>query len=168
MEEMVRQAEEAHSGVLQALRMCYVELSSAVSDTAFLQQHVEATLHSITELHTSIDQDVVSAVKGSAGEVGSVARRLKEVQGSLEAANVLLDIHTLLDDSVKVAADHRFLNSAEHLAKIEDLLQEASEKEIEGELDIINALQEGLLIRRTQLIYSIREVWQETLTWEEE
>uniref|UniRef100_A0A0P4W4M1 Centromere/kinetochore protein zw10 homolog n=1 Tax=Scylla olivacea TaxID=85551 RepID=A0A0P4W4M1_SCYOL len=168
MEEMVRQAEEAHIGVLQALRTRYVELSSAVSDTAFLQQHVEATLHSITDLHTSIDQDVVSAVKGSVGEVGGVVRRWKEVQGSLEAANMLLDIHTLMEDSVKAATDHRFLESAEHLAKIESLLQEASEKEIEGELDIINALREELVTRRMELLYSISEVWQETLIWEEE
>ncbi|MPC08494.1 centromere/kinetochore protein zw10 homolog [Portunus trituberculatus] len=168
MEEMVRQAEEAHVGLLQALRTRYVELSSAVSDTAFLQQHVEATLHSITDLHTSIEQDVVSAVKGSVGEVGGVVRRWKEVQGSLEAANTLLDIHTLLEDSMKAAADHKFLESAEHLAKVENLLQEASEKEIEKELDIMNALQEELVMRRTQLLYSISEVWQETLTWEEE
>lgn len=58
MEELVRQAEEARVGVLQALGSRYVELTTAVSDTAFLQQHVDATLQSITDLHTSIDQDV--------------------------------------------------------------------------------------------------------------
>ena len=70
MEEMVRHAEEAHVGVLRALRGRYVELSSAVSDTAFLQQHVEATLHSITDLHTAIDQDVSLAQKQSAMILG--------------------------------------------------------------------------------------------------
>ena len=58
MEELVRQAEEAHVKVLKAMKSRYVELTSAVSDTAFLQHHVETTLQSITDLQTTIYQDV--------------------------------------------------------------------------------------------------------------
>ena len=99
MEELVRQAEETRVGVLQALGSCYVELTSAASDTAFLHQHVDATLQSTTQLRTSIDQDVVAGVKESVREVGGVVRRWKEVLGSLEAASMLLDIHTHLEDA---------------------------------------------------------------------
>lgn len=168
MEELVRQAEEARVGVLQALGSRYVELTSAVADTAFLHQHVNTTLQSITDLHTSIDGDVVSGVKGSVGEVGGVVRRWKEVLASLEAAGMLLDIHTHFEDAEEAESEHRFMEAAQHFAKVENLLEEASKKEIEGELDIVSALQEELVLRRTQLIYSISEVWQETLTWEEE
>lgn len=63
MEELVRQAEEARVGVLQALGSRYVELTSAISDTARLQQRVESTLQNITDLHTSIDHDVSSFSK---------------------------------------------------------------------------------------------------------
>ncbi|XP_050712012.1 centromere/kinetochore protein zw10 homolog isoform X2 [Eriocheir sinensis] len=168
MEELVRQAEEARVGVLQALGSRYVELTSAISDTALLQQRVSSTLQNVTDLHTSIDQDIISGVKGSVGEVGTVVRRWKEVLGSLDAANMLLCIHTNLEDAEKAESNHRFLEAAEHYAKVETLLLEASEKEIEGELDIVKALKEELVMGRTQLIYSITEVWQETLTWEEE
>lgn len=44
------------------------------------------------------------------------------------------------------------------LPQVENLLLEASEKEIEGELDILKSLREELVLRRTQLIYSISEV----------
>ena len=40
---------------------------------------------------------------------------------------------------MKAAGDHKFLEAAEHLAKAENL-QKVSEKEIERELDILNAL----------------------------
>lgn len=58
MEEMIRQAEEARVGVLQALGSRYVDLTSAISDTALLQQRVESSLQNVTDLQTSIDQDV--------------------------------------------------------------------------------------------------------------
>lgn len=63
MEELVRQAEEARVGVLQALGSRYVELTSAISDTALLQQRVSSTLQNVTDLHTSIDQDVSHVIK---------------------------------------------------------------------------------------------------------
>lgn len=50
--------------------------------------------------------------------------------------------------------------TTKYLLQVEALLLEALEKEIEGELDIVKALQEELVMGRTQLIYSITEVRQ--------
>lgn len=57
-------------------------------------------------------------MKGSVGEVGAVVRRWKEVLGSLEAASMLLDIHTHLENAEKAESEHRFLEAAEHFAKV--------------------------------------------------
>lgn len=61
---------------------------------------------------------IISGVKGSVGEVGTVVRRWKEVLGSLDAANMLLCIHTNLEDAEKAQSSHRFLEAAEHYAKV--------------------------------------------------
>lgn len=65
---------------------------------------------------------IISGVKGSVGEVGTVVRRWKEVLGSLDAANMLLGIHTNLEDAEKAESNHRFLEAAEHYAKVTDAL----------------------------------------------
>lgn len=57
-------------------------------------------------------------MKGSVGEVGGVVRRWKEVLASLEAANTLLRIHTLLDEAHQAQLNHAFLTTAENLAKV--------------------------------------------------
>lgn len=46
------------------------------------------------------------------------------------------------------------------LQQVKNLLEEASDKEIEGELDIVKALKEEFLVKKTQLVYSISEVRQ--------
>lgn len=57
-------------------------------------------------------------MKGSVGEVGGVVRRWKEVVIGLEAVNVILNIHTLLDQAQKAQLDHKFITAAENLAKV--------------------------------------------------
>ena len=41
---------------------------------------------------------------------------------------------------------------------MDKLLEDASKKDLEGQLEIINAMQEDLVIRRIQLVYTIGEV----------
>lgn len=57
-------------------------------------------------------------MKSSVGEVGGVVRRWKEVVIGLEAVNIILSIHTLLDQAQKAQLDHKFLTAAENLAKV--------------------------------------------------
>ena len=46
--------------------------------------------------------------------------RWKEVLGSLEAANILMDIHTCLEDAEKAGSEYRFMEAAQHLAKVSE------------------------------------------------
>ncbi|KAG7154664.1 Centromere/kinetochore protein zw10-like [Homarus americanus] len=168
LEELVKRAEEGRVGVFQALGSRYSKLTTALHDTTLLHDRVNAALRDLTNLHDSIEQEVESGVKSSVGEVGGLVRRWKEVVVGLEAANTLLKIHTLFDEAHNAQLIHSFLTTAENLAKVELLLQETSEKEVEGNLEIISSLKAELLIRRTQLGYTIGEVWGETVTWDEE
>lgn len=168
LEELVKKAEEARVGVLQALGSRYEKLTTALHDTTHLHERVSAALQDLSNLHESIEQEVVYGVKGSVGEVGGVVRQWREVLGGLEAAKTLLEIHTLLDEAHSAQLNHRFLTTAKNLAKVEKLLQESKESEVEGELDIVTILQEELIVRRTQLVYTIGEVWGDTVKWNEE
>ena len=61
---------------------------------------------------------MVSGVKGSVGEVDGLVRRWKEVFEGLEAANLLLSVHKLLDEAHKAELDHDFNITAQKLAKV--------------------------------------------------
>ncbi|KAK8726414.1 hypothetical protein OTU49_010253 [Cherax quadricarinatus] len=168
LEELAKRAEEAREGVLHALGSRYIKLTNSLYDTSHLQESVSAALHDLTSLHDSIDEEVANGVKGSIGEFGALVRRWREVLVGLEAASTLLKIHTLLDEAHQAQLKHEFLTTAENLAKVEVLLREASEKEVEGELEILATVQEKVIVRRTQLVYTIGEIWGETVKWEEE
>lgn len=168
LEELVKRAEEAREAVCQTLGSRYDSLAMVVHDTAHLHHRVANALEDLTSLHNSIEQEVVSGLEGSVDEVGGVVRRWREVVGGLEAASTLLTIHTLLDEAHQAELEYEFLKTAENLAKVEKLLEDASEKDVEGQLDLLSTLQEDMLVRRTQLVYTIGEVWSETVTWEEE
>ncbi|KAK4295906.1 hypothetical protein Pmani_031551 [Petrolisthes manimaculis] len=167
LEEIVRQAEEAREAVLNSLATHYSHLNTAVHDTNYLHDRVGKARTNVSGLSDYIEQEVLRGVKGSVGEVGGVVRRWKEVVVGLEAVNIILDIHTLLDQTHKAQLNHNYINAANSLATVDGLVKAALEKEVEGELDIIHTLKEEILVRRTQLLYTISEVWSETVTWEE-
>ncbi|KAK3876808.1 hypothetical protein Pcinc_018426 [Petrolisthes cinctipes] len=167
LEEVVRQAEEAREAVLQCLESRYSQLNTAVQDTKYLHDRVNKARLNVNNLSDYIEQEVLTGVKGSVGEVGGVVRRWKEVVIGLEAVNIILTIHTLLDQAQKAQLNHNYLTAAKNLATVDGLVKEALEKEVEGELDIIHVLKEEILVRRTQLLYTISEVWSETVTWED-
>ncbi|XP_068232903.1 centromere/kinetochore protein zw10 homolog [Palaemon carinicauda] len=48
------------------------------------------------------------------------------------------------------------------------MLVEAAQKEVESQLDVVSALQETVVIRRMQLVYTVGEVWSDTVSWDEE
>lgn len=68
------------------------------------------------------------------GEVGTVVKKWKEVQGSLDIAGVLLCIHTHLEEAEKAEADHRFMEAAKHYAKVkkDGLLRKCTVGEVSG------------------------------------
>ncbi|XP_045583707.2 centromere/kinetochore protein zw10 homolog isoform X1 [Procambarus clarkii] len=168
LEELVKRAEEARVGVFQALGSRYSKLTTALHDTTQLHERVGSALEEISNLHNTIEEELVNGVKGSVGEFGALVRRWREVQVGLEAAGTILNIHTLFDEAHNAQLNYGFLTTAKNLAQVELLLREASEKEVEGELEIIVTLQEELLVRRTQLAYTIGEIWCETIKWDDE
>lgn len=168
MEELIKRAEEARLSVCQELHSRYSTLSVDLHYTSHLHYRVETAIEEISQLRDSVQQEVVYGVKGSVGEVDGLVRRWKEVYAGLEAANVLLEIHEQLNEGHKAELNRDFNISAQSLAKVDKLLEDAIEKDVEGQLDIVSFMQEEMVIRKTQLIYTIGEVWGETHSWDEE
>ncbi|KAK7070640.1 hypothetical protein SK128_017577 [Halocaridina rubra] len=168
LEEIIKRAEEAKLSVCQDLQSRYSNLSVNLHITSHLHQRVSSTLEELNQLHDTIQDEVISGVKGSVGEVDGLVRRWKEVHCGLEAANLLLSMHNHLDEAHKAELNHDFSIAAENLAKVDKLLQEALQKEVESQLHIISTMKDELIVRKTQLIYTIGEVWGETISWDEE
>lgn len=168
MEEVMKRAEEARVGVCQALQDRYCNLTAALQDTTHLHHRVTTALHDLEEAQCNIKNEVVGSVESSVGEVGGIVGRWREVVCTLSAAQTLLNIHTLLQEAHQAELDHNFLTTAHNLAQVEELIRGAGDEEVESQLEILESLQEALVIRRHQLLYTIAEVWSETITWEEE
>ncbi|CAL4121290.1 unnamed protein product, partial [Meganyctiphanes norvegica] len=168
MEEIMKRAEEARVGVCQALTDRYCNLTVALQDTTHLHHRVITALKDLEEAQSNIKNEVVGSVESSVGEVGGIVGRWREVVCTLSAAQTLLNIHTLLEEAHQTQLDHNFLTTARNLAQVEELIAAAAEEELESQLEILESLQEELVVRRHQLLYTIAEVWTETITWEEE
>ena len=61
---------------------------------------------------------VLEKIKSSVGEVGSLAKKWKEVIGELDAAKSLLEIHSLLQESQKAESNKMYSVSADCLLSV--------------------------------------------------
>ncbi|XP_066948974.1 centromere/kinetochore protein zw10 homolog isoform X1 [Macrobrachium rosenbergii] len=168
LEELVLKAEEAQLGACQDLRSQYCSLSLDVQITTQLHHRINTAIDELTQLQDSVQQEVAYGVKGSVGEVDGLVRKWREVYEGLKSVSLLLSAHKHLDDAHKAEMSHEFHNTAQNLAEVDRILGDASKKEIESQLDVVSALQDAVVIRRMQLVYTVGEVWNETVSWDEE